>query len=153
MAIWWIAGIDTGISATGSTSAPPAPMEVPERTGKTGRMAPTALLPSLAATATGGSATPTPAFLHGGRRPGWSGRPEWCGHCRRKDQRQRQRLIVTLTDGTELNAGVVWTEEIAAAMDQGDIASLRTMVYVALAMAGVSLGRPGCNAGVPAGQA
>ncbi len=48
-------------------------------------------------------------------------------------------LIVTLTDGTELNAGVVWTEEMAAAMDQGDIASLRTMVYVALAMAGVSL--------------
>lgn len=48
-------------------------------------------------------------------------------------------LIVTLTDGTELNAGVVWTEEMAAAMDQGDISSLRTMVYVALAMAGVSL--------------
>lgn len=48
-------------------------------------------------------------------------------------------LIVTLTDGTELNAGVVWTEEMAAAMDQGDISSLRTMVYVALTMAGVSL--------------
>ena len=41
-------------------------------------------------------------------------------------------LIVTLTDGTELNAGAI---PVAAAEDSG----LRTIVYVSLGMAGVSL--------------
>ena len=48
-------------------------------------------------------------------------------------------LIFTLTDGTELNAGVVRTAETAAAMGSTDISNLKTLVYVSVGIAGVSL--------------
>lgn len=48
-------------------------------------------------------------------------------------------LIFTLTDGTELNAGVVRTAETAAAMGSTEIANLKTLVYVSVGIAGVSL--------------
>ena len=48
-------------------------------------------------------------------------------------------LVFTLTDGTELNAGVVRTAETAAAMGSTEIANLKTLVYVSVGIAGVSL--------------
>ena len=48
-------------------------------------------------------------------------------------------LIVTLTDGTELNAGIVQTAETAAAAGSTEISHLKTLVYVSVGIAGLSL--------------
>ncbi len=48
-------------------------------------------------------------------------------------------LIVTLTNGTELNAGIVRTAETAAAMGSTEISHLKTLVYVSVGIASVSL--------------
>lgn len=48
-------------------------------------------------------------------------------------------LIVTLTNGTELNAGIVRTAETAAALGSTEISHLKTLVYVSVGIASVSL--------------
>ncbi|MDM8270264.1 hypothetical protein [Thermophilibacter provencensis] len=48
-------------------------------------------------------------------------------------------LIVTLTNGTELNAGIVRTAETPAAMGSTEISHLKTLVYVSVGIASVSL--------------
>ena len=48
-------------------------------------------------------------------------------------------LIVTLTNGTELNAGIVRTAETATAMGSTEISHLKTLVYVSVGIASVSL--------------